>query len=537
MKVFNGDLFINMLISASNNLENNKEEINKLNVFPVPDGDTGTNMSLTFSKATSEICNMYGESISDISAKLSSASLRGARGNSGVILSQFLRGLSKGFKDISDADSEIFKNAFSEGTKAAYRAVMKPTEGTILTVMRGLSEKAEEIFNDVTEIEEFLEKVIENGNKVLSETPELLPKLKQAGVVDAGGMGLMTIIEGMLSFLKTGELIPLMEKKENAEDVESAAGQYVEDITFGYCTEFIIIKEHRGAERLADKLWKIGDSVVVVEDDDIVKVHVHTDNPDMAIGFGLKIGQLINLKIDNMRYQNEQLKKQEEERRKKEKTKYGFVAVAAGDGFKTIYEELGITGVISGGQSMNPSTDDILSMAEKINAETVFVFPNNKNIILAAEQAKKLFDGNMIVIPTTSMAHVFPVMMMYDENAPMETLEQMFKDALSNVKTGQITYAVRDSVVNDIEIKEGDIMQLVEDKVVDIEKDRESAILAVLDKIVTEDTEVVTIYAGEDVDEEEFSQMLEKAEEKFPDCDITSYRGEQPIYYYVASAE
>lgn len=537
MKVINGDLFINMLISASNNLENQKEEINKLNVFPVPDCDTGTNMSLTFSKATNEVCNMFSASLSDISAKLSSASLRGARGNSGVILSQFLRGLSKGFKDIEEADTRIFALAFEEGTKSAYRAVMKPTEGTILTVMRGVSDKAVSIYEEENDIAAFLKAVIENGNKVLSETPELLPKLKQAGVVDAGGMGLMVIIEGMLHYIEKGEVIPLQDKKEVSDEGESAAGQYVEDITFGYCTEFIIIKEHRGAEMLRDKLWKIGDSVVVVEDDDIIKVHVHTDSPDVAIGLGLKLGALINLKIDNMRYQNEQLKKQEEERRIKEKTKYGFVAVAAGDGFKSIYEELGIKGVISGGQSMNPSTDDILKKAEEINAETVFVFPNNKNIILAAEQAKELFNGEMVVIPTTSMAHVFPLMMIYDENASKDDLEEGFKEALSNVKTGQITYAVRDSSVDNIEIKEGDIMELVEDKVVSIAADKETAVLEVLEKIVTDETEIITVYAGEDISSEDLEGMLEKAEEKFPDCDITSYRGEQPIYYYVVSAE
>lgn len=537
MNIINGDLFINMLISASNNLENKKEEINKLNVFPVPDGDTGTNMSLTFSKATGEICNMQGASISEVSSKLASASLRGARGNSGVILSQFLRGISKGFKEIDEASTETFAKAFDEGTQSAYRAVMKPTEGTILTVMRGVSEEALKVYEESTKIADFLDKVIKNGNKVLDETPELLPKLKQAGVVDAGGMGLMVIIEGMYHYIVNNTIIPLEDKKASSEYEESAAGQYVEDITFGYCTEFIIVKEHRGADMLRSKLEKIGDSVVVVEDDDIIKVHVHTDNPDMAIGFGLKLGQLINLKIDNMRHQNEQLKKQEEERRKKEKTKYGFVAVAAGDGFKSIYEELGIKGVISGGQSMNPSTDDILKKAEEINAETVFVFPNNKNIILAAEQAKELFEGNMIVIPTKSMAHVFPIMMVYDENAEAEELEAAFKDALCNVKTGQITYAVRDSMVNDIEIKEGDIMEMMEDKVVSVSNDKETAILNVLKHIVDDSTEVVTIYAGEDISDDELDSLLEKAESEFSHCDITSYRGEQPIYYYVVSAE
>lgn len=535
MNILKGDLFINMLVSASNNLENRKEEINRLNVFPVPDGDTGTNMSLTFSKATKEICDMQGIGIGKIAAKLSSASLRGARGNSGVILSQFIRGLSKGFAEKEEVDIETLALSFKSGTESAYRAVMKPTEGTILTVMRGLSDEAMSIYPECETVIDFFDKVIKNGNKVLAETPELLPKLKQAGVVDSGGMGLMVILEGMKHFLDNNEIMPLMEKSADTE--ESAAGQYIEEITFGYCTEFIIVKEHRGAELLKDKLKQIGDCVVVVEDDEIVKVHVHTDDPDKALGFGLKIGSLINIKIDNMRHENEELKKKEEERLKKERTKYGFVAVAAGDGFKSIYEELGIKGVISGGQSMNPSTDDILNKAKEVNAETVFVFPNNKNIILAAEQAQNLFEGELVVIPTTSMAHVFPVMMAYDESLSKEELEAGFGEMLQNVKTAQITYAVRDSMVNDIEIKEGDIMQLVDDKVVSVSPSIEEGIIEAIDKIVTEDTEVITLYAGEDISDEDLETTVSKLEEKYPACDITSYRGEQPIYYYVASAE
>ena len=535
MNILKSDLFINMLVSASNNLENRKEEINRLNVFPVPDGDTGTNMSLTFSKATKEICGMQDSSVSEIAAKLSSASLRGARGNSGVILSQFIRGIAKGFLEKEDITIETIASAFKSGTESAYRAVMKPTEGTILTVMRGLSDEAMKVYEETETLVDFFEKVIKNGNEVLDYTPELLPKLKQAGVVDSGGMGLMVIFEGMKYYLDNNEIMPLIENREQAE--ESAAGQYIEEITFGYCTEYIIVKEHRGAETLKDKLKQIGDCVVVVEDDEIVKVHVHTDDPDKAIGYGLKIGSLINIKIDNMRHENEELKKKEEERLKKEKTKYGFVAVAAGEGFKSIYSELGIKGVISGGQSMNPSTDDILNKAKEVNAETVFVFPNNKNIILAAEQAKDLFDGELIVIPTTSMAHVFPVMMVYDESLEKDELEAGFLEMLSTVRSGQVTYAVRDSMVNDIEIKEGDIMQLVNDKVVDVSQSVEEGIIETVRKIVDEDTEVITLYAGEDVTDKDLETVVEKLEGIYPSCDITSYRGEQPIYYYIVSAE
>ncbi len=535
MNILKSDLFINMLVSASNNLENRKEEINRLNVFPVPDGDTGTNMSLTFSKATKEVCDMQESTVTEIAAKLSSASLRGARGNSGVILSQFIRGIAKGFADKDEINIEIFANAFKMGTESAYRAVMKPTEGTILTVMRGLSDEAMTVYPHCSTIIEFMDKVIANGKKVLDETPELLPKLKQAGVVDSGGMGLMVILEGMKYYLDNNEIVPLIENREQSE--ESAAGSYIEEITFGYCTEYIIVKEHRGAESLKDKLKQIGDCVVVVEDDEIVKVHVHTDDPDKAIGYGLKIGSLINIKIDNMRHENEELKKKEEERLKKEKTKYGFVSVAAGDGFKSIFEELGIKGIISGGQSMNPSTDDILNKAKEVNAETVFVFPNNKNIILAAEQAEKLFEGNLVVIPTTSMAQVFSVMMAYDESLSQQELTDGFNEILSTVNCGQVTYAVRDSMVNDIEIKEGDIMQLVNDKVVAVSKTVEDGVIETIKKIVTDDTEIITLYAGEDVTEDDFNSVVEKLEELYPSCDITPYRGEQPIYYYIVSAE
>lgn len=537
MNMINGELFVNMLISASNNLENRKEEINKCNVFPVPDGDTGTNMSLTFSKASKEICLMHEDSVTAIWDKLASASLRGARGNSGVILSQFIRGIAKGLKEMEETDIPVFADALKEGTESAYRAVMKPTEGTILTVMKGLSDKAVEIAKDCDDLDSFFTEVIKNGNEVLAYTPELLPKLKQAGVVDAGGMGLMALIEGMHHYVKSGEILPLMDYVPENDADAVKAGQYVENITFGYCTEYIIVKEHRGADILRDKLKKIGDCVVVVEDDEIIKVHVHTDNPDMAIGFGLKLGALINIKIDNMRHQNEELKKAEEARKTKEKTKYGFVSVAAGDGFKKVYEELGITGVISGGQSMNPSTDDILNKAIEVNAETVFVFPNNKNIILAANQAKELFDGELIVIPTTSMAQVFPLMMMYDESMEKEELEEAFNDALSNVNIGQITYAVRDSMVNDVEIKEGDIMEMVGDKVVSVSKNIESGIINVIDKIADSETEVLTIYAGEDIKDKDLKSLVKKVEDSYPDCDVTALRGEQPIYYYIVSAE
>ena len=537
MNIINGDLFVKMLVSASNKLENSKEAINKLNVFPVPDGDTGTNMSLTFAKAVSDVANLSSTDVGEASRVLASSSLRGARGNSGVILSQFLRGISKVLQDKDEMDAKIFAAALEGGKTSAYNAVMKPTEGTILTIMRALADKANEICDGAESFVSFLEEVIAYGNEILDKTPDMLPKLKQAGVVDAGGKGLIVIFDGMLYFLKNGVII---EKDENASESEDEdAGMILsdEEITFGYCTEFIIIKGKSGADVLRSKLEKIGDSVVVVEDCEIIKVHVHTDTPNIAIGYGLELGQLTSMKIDNMRYQNEQLKKKEEEKRIAERTKYGFLAVASGEGFKTIYNELGITGFVSGGQSMNPSTDDILKSAYEVNAETVFVFPNNKNIILAAQQAKEIFEGNMIVIPTTSLAHVFPIMLMFDENQSPEELEAAFYSALSNVKTGQVTYAVRDSMVNDIEIKEGDIMAMAEDKVIGVSDNNIGAVLQILEKLGADSAEVITVYAGEDVSVEELSELTAAIEEKYPGCEVSPLEGGQPVYYYVISVE
>ncbi len=537
MKIINGDIFVNMLVSAANKLENAKEAVNKLNVFPVPDGDTGTNMSLTFQKAVTDASNLSSATAGEVAKILASSSLRGARGNSGVILSQFLRGISKGIGSAEEMDIKLFALAIESGKTAAYNAVMKPTEGTILTIMRALADKSCEVADSDKSVIEFLEEIIAYGNEVLAETPEMLPKLKQAGVVDAGGKGLMIIFEGMLYFLKNGKVITREEKSEDSADKDEGMILSDEEITFGYCTEFIIIKGKSGADVLRSKLEKIGDSVVVVEDSDIIKVHVHTDNPDKAIGYGLELGALTSMKIDNMRYQNEQLKKKEEEKRKAERTKYGFLAVAAGEGFKNIYNELGITGFVSGGQSMNPSTEDILKAAYDVNAETVFVFPNNKNIILAAQQAQDIFEGNMIVIPTTSLAHVFPIMLVFDENKSESELTEEFLEALKNVKTGQVTYAVRDSQVNDIEIKEGDIMAMAEDKVVGVNDNSKDAVLSVLEKLGASSAEIITVYSGEDISEDELNELTAAIEEKYPDCDVSPLEGGQPVYYYVVSVE
>ncbi len=541
MNTINGEQLVQMLISACNQMENQKEEINRLNVFPVPDGDTGTNMSLTFSKAVREASALSVQTVGAVSDRMASASLRGARGNSGVILSQFIRGVAKVFKPLNTVEIPQIAQAIKSGADVAYAAVMKPTEGTILTVMRGLSDKALECCDSETEVIPFLEKVIAYGNEVLAKTIDMLPKLKQANVVDAGGKGLMTLFEGALFYLKNGEVVALETGSASGEEAQepSAAQLIDEEITFGYCTEFIIVKgSGKNAGGLRNKLEKIGDSVVVVEDEDIIKVHVHTDNPDHALGHGLKLGQLINLKIDNMRHQNEQLKKEKEaELAATPKKKYGFVSVASGEGFKKIYQELGIDQVIFGGQSMNPSTDDILGAVKKVHAETIFVFPNNKNIILAAEQAKALYGDNLVVIPTTSMAEVYPLMIMYDENLNKEMLESVFKDALSGVQTGQVTYAVRDSVVNDLTIKEGDIMGMRGSKVVSLGGNINLVTLNLIKEMADGMTEIITVYGGEDVKDKQKDELLETLEAEFPDVDITYSKGEQPIYYYIIAVE
>ncbi len=537
MKYINGASFKSMLLSGANKLENQKEAVNKLNVFPVPDGDTGTNMSLTFSKAVKDVSSLSETTVGEAAKILASSSLRGARGNSGVILSQFLRGISKGLAGLEEFDAVSFASAMENGKAAAYNAVMKPTEGTILTIMKALAEKSEEIKNEECEFEDYLLKLIDYAKEVLDKTPDMLPKLKQAGVVDAGGKGLVVIFEGMHHYLKSGEIIEAGQSSEIAEEESAEMILSDEEITFGYCTEFIIIKEKSGADVLRGKLEKIGDSVVVVEDSEIIKVHVHTDEPDKAIGYGLTFGALINLKVDNMRYQNEQLKKKEAEKRAAERTKYGFLAVAVGEGFKNIYQELGINGFVSGGQSMNPSTEDILKAAEEVNADTVFVFPNNKNIILAAQQAAEIFEGNMIVVGTTSMAQVFPLMLVYDESMEADEIKQSFEDALKNVTTGQITYAVRDSVVNDIEIAEGDIMTLLEDKVVGVSENPEKGVMDLLEKMNAENAEIITVYAGEDISAEKLDSLSAEIQDKYPSCEVSPLSGGQPVYYYTVSVE
>lgn len=533
----NGELLAQMIEAAKINLCNHKEELNALNVFPVPDGDTGTNMSMTFT-AAAENSKLTTGGASQIMDALSMAALRGARGNSGVILSQLLRGMAKGIKGKEEIEISDMEKAFAEGTKTAYAAIMKPTEGTILTVFRLMSEHITEKIEEYESLEALFTDAKNSAMDALLQTPEMLPKLKQAGVVDSGGKGVYYIIEGMADYLST-RAMPEVAVQTAEKPASVAADTDVEESNFTYCTEFIIRNKNRVKNELAKRYSTLGDCVVVVADEDIIKVHVHTDNPGIVISEALKIGDLINIKIDNMRYQNENLEAQKkaEAEAPKERVPVSFVAVASGEGFCSIYNELGITEIVSGGQSMNPSSEDILNAANRTNADVVYVFPNNKNIILAAQQASELYDGQMVVVPTKNMSDVLPCMICFDENAePLDNLNAM-KTALDGLKSGQVTYAVRDSVFDDIEIKEGEIMALSGSKIVGKGKDINKVTAAMITSLCDDGVQMVTVYAGKDISSEEMEKLKEMCEKKHKNVEFAFYRGDQPVYYYLVSLE
>ena len=528
-------LFAQMIEAAKVTLANNRDELNALNVFPVPDGDTGTNMTMTFTSAASVVKN-YSGSVSEIIDGVSMAALRGARGNSGVILSQLLRGMSKGMKGCSEVGIDELEQAFVMGTKTAYGAIMKPTEGTILTVFRLMSEHITAHKAEYQDVVSLMNDAKKSAYDALLQTPEMLPKLKQAGVVDSGGKGVYYIIAGMADFLSTGVMPDEVEQTGEEKGVQERE----EDITFTYCTEFIIQNKERKKNSLAKIYEKLGDCVVVVADEDIIKVHVHTDNPGIVISEALKIGSLINIKIDNMRYQNELLDEKNKDTQaevKKERTPYAFVAVAAGEGFTNIYNELGIEHIVSGGQSMNPSAEDILNVANKANADVVYVFPNNKNIILAAQQASEMFEGKMIVIPTKNMSDVFPCMVSFDENSDADTNLAAMIEILDGLKSGQVTYAVRDSVFDSVEIKEGEIMGLCGSQISAKGKDINKVTLELIGKLVDKSSEMVTVYAGKDINSDAMAELEKMCSKKYKDVEFAFYRGDQPVYYYLVSVE
>ena len=536
-----------MFLSGAKNLEAKKEWINELNVFPVPDGDTRTNMTLTIMAAASEVSALSDPTMKTLAKAISSGSLRGARGNSGVILSQLLRGFTKSIEHHEQVDAMAFARAFEKGVETAYKAVMKPKEGTILTVAKGAAVKALEIAEDSENLETFFADVIAEAEEVLSRTPEMLPVLKEAGVVDSGGQGLLEVLKGAFDGYLGKEIDMNFEKPAHAVMSKPMSAEE-SNIKFGYCTEFIIMLEKEFSEKeekaFKEYLLSIGDSLVVVADDEIVKVHVHTNAPGDAIQRALTYGQLSNMKIDNMRLEHhERLIKDAEkvaaQQAKAEPEKeVGFISVSVGDGMGEIFRELGADYLIEGGQTMNPSTEDVLQAISHVNAKNIFIFPNNKNIILAANQARDLTeDKNIIVIPTKTIPQGITALISYVPDKTVEQNTEEMLEAMTHVKTGQVTYAVRDTKIDDKEIRQGDIMGIGDKGILAVGQGIEDITVETLKEMVDEDTEIISIYYGADVTEEDAKQLCERLEELYPDFDVEINQGGQPIYYYVVSVE
>ncbi len=539
-----GSMLSRMIISGANNLSNNKQEVDTLNVFPVPDGDTGTNMSLTFSAASNEVVKFKTSDISEVAKILSSASLRGARGNSGVILSQFCRGIYKYLDKKAVVDAKDFAGALQNGVDTAYKAVMRPTEGTILTVARESAAAAVRFAETNDDIEECFKIAIEAAKVSLDNTPNLLPVLKEAGVVDAGGAGLVKILEGaFLAFSDNDvELKDASASSATLQGPGNTAEIDTANIKFAYCTEFIIDKksEDVNVARFSEVIDSKGDCKLVIDDDEIVKVHIHTNHPGFVIEEALKLGMLSKIKIDNMKLQHSTIIENTEQENKTPKTphkKYAFVSVTAGAGLSAIFKDYGVDEIIEGGQTMNPSTDDILSAIEKLNADHIYVLPNNKNIILAAQQAAELSETPVTVIPTKSFPQGVSAMMAFLPHLEAEENTEAMLEAIANVKTGQVTYAVRDTVFNGNDIKSGDIIGISEGEISSVGVSPEEVCLGIIDTMTDEDSEVITLYYGEDVLEETAEKLCEELEEKYEDCDVIVQRGSQPLYYYIVSVE
>ena len=559
IKVIDAGMLRTAFLAGAKNLEANKEKINELNVFPVPDGDTGTNMTMTILSAAREVNAIEEPTMENMAKAMSSGSLRGARGNSGVILSQLFRGFAKEIKTLDKIDTAVLAAAFNRATETAYKAVMKPKEGTILTVARGMSEKAAEVALETDDIITFAEKVIAFGDETLDRTPELLPVLKEAGVVDSGGMGLMTVLKGCLDGLLGRDSGELHIEGPAHPPIYSGNGNPAEekDIRFGYCTEFIINLQSEYTDEtereFKEYLDSIGDSIVVVSLDDVVKVQVHTTEPGNAIQRALTYGFLTNMKIDNMRVEHhekvimdsERLAREQKDAREKEQEKaqeerkpYALVAVAAGDGMAEIFKGIGATDVIQGGQTMNPSTEDILLAAEKACADTVYIFPNNKNIILAANQAAAIEENcHIVVVPTKTLPQGITGMINFSpELSPEENLSEMEQE-IAMVRTCEVTYAVRNTVIDGREIHEGDIMAIGDSGLLARAGDAEDAVMKALAEMADEDAELVTIYYGADTPEEKAQELLEKAQAEFAGCEVELHYGGQPVYYYIVSVE
>ena len=543
-----------MFLAGAQNLEAKKEWINELNVFPVPDGDTGTNMTMTILAAAKEVASLEDPKMPEVARAIASGSLRGARGNSGVILSQLFRGFTKGIQDYEEVTVPILADAFTKAVDTAYKAVMKPKEGTILTVAKGVAKKGVELAEEgETDLEAFFRQVIDHAEYVLNQTPEMLPVLKQAGVVDSGGQGLVEVLRGCNDAFLGKEVI--FEKPDSVKTAVSNGNtisvQQEADIRFGYCTEFIIMLEQpvtkEKENQLKAYLESIGDSIVVVADEEIIKVHVHTNDPGLAIQKALSYGALSNMKIDNMRLEHhekvirmaetaEQTQDQPDEQT--EIKPVGFVAVSMGDGMEQIFQELGVDYVLSGGQTMNPSTEDMLNAVDHVNADTVFILPNNKNIILAANQAQSMCeDKRIVVIPTKTVPQGITAVINYVPELSVEDNESTMLSEIARVKTGQVTYAVRDTSIDGREIHQGDYMGIGDQGILSVGTDIRETIFEMMDQMIDADTELISIYYGNDVERETAESVCAEAESRYPGCDVELQSGGQPVYYYIISAE
>ncbi|MCI6737247.1 MAG: DAK2 domain-containing protein [Intestinibacter sp.] len=541
IQYIDGKQLRDMFVSGANNLKNHKEIVDKLNVFPVPDGDTGTNMSLTISCAIKELNKVENDDIGQLGKALSKGSLMGARGNSGVILSQIIRGLAKSIEGKDQLSSMDIAEALKNGSDTAYKAVIKPVEGTILTVVRESSEYALKAAALEDDIVEFMTLVINEANNSLNRTPELLHALKEAGVVDSGGKGLVLVYEGMLKSLQ-GESV-------EGEDVQPAESTSVkvenkistEDIKYQYCTEFILETDKISDLKMRDIMIKYGDSLVVVGDEGVIKVHVHTNTPGTVLQEALAFGQLLTIKIENMKLQHENKVIQDaqdtKEEVKEEPKEFGFIATSMGEGLAKIFKDFGVDHIIEGGQTMNPSTEDFMKAIDEMNANNIIILPNNSNIIMAANQAKELSDKNIIVIPTKNVSQAFAALVSFDGDSTIEENEANMLEALKTVKSGQVTYAVRNTVINDVEVKEGNIIGLGEGKLLSAGDDIDDITTKLIESLVDEDSAIITLFYGEDTKKEDAEALQEALEEKFEDIDIELYYGGQPIYYYLVSVE
>ena len=551
VKTINTELLQKMFLAGAANLEAKKEFINELNVFPVPDGDTGTNMTLTILSAAKEVKALENPDMVAIAKAISSGSLRGARGNSGVILSQLLRGFTKEIREHKEIATITLEKACERATATAYKAVMKPKEGTILTVAKGASQKAAELAETTEDLDTFISEVINYAQEVLEKTPEMLPVLKEAGVVDSGGQGLLEVMRGAYDAFQGKEIDYSAIEASAGTKMVKPSEQAETEIKFGYCTEFIIMleKEFTAKDETEFKAYleSIGDSIVCVADDDIVKIHVHTNDPGLAIQKALTYGQLSRMKIDNMREEHqerlikdaEKLAAQQAEAKKAEPRKeVGFIAVSIGEGMNEIFRELGADYIIEGGQTMNPSTEDMLNAIDQVNAEHIFILPNNKNIILAANQAQTLTeDKDIIVVPSKTVPQGITAIINYMPDADAQTNLEAMIEGIGNVKTGQVTYAVRDTHIDDKEIHEGDIMGIGDSGILAVGQSVEETTKEMLAQLVDEDTELISLYYGQDVHEESAENFAQEIEDLYPDVDVDVHSGGQPIYYYVLSVE